>query len=65
MLDIKPDEYLAIRRDPRHFAVLPGHVYPDLETVFRESERYVVVEKTASAGELAERLAPDPEMTDA
>jgi hypothetical protein len=57
MLEIEPDEYLTVRAEPRRFAVLPGHVYPEVEVVVRESERYVVVEKIASAGETAEMLA--------
>ena len=54
MLDIEPEKYEAVRSEPRHFAVLPGHVYPDVETVVREQDGYVVVEKQALAGELAE-----------
>jgi hypothetical protein len=58
-LEIHPHEYLAVRSEPRQFAVLPGHVYPDVETVVRESYAYVVVEKIAGAGEVAEALAPE------
>jgi hypothetical protein len=43
---------------PRQFMVRPGHVYPAVETVVREAETYVVVEKTAVAGEVAEALEP-------
>src|SRR5437868_10539423 len=49
MIEVHPDEYLAVRAGPRHFAVLAGHVYPDVEVVVRETERYVVVEKTGTA----------------
>src|SRR3954471_6889697 len=55
-LEISGEEYAAVRKQPRQFAVLPGHVYPDVETVVSESDRYVVVEKVAAAGELAEKL---------
>lgn len=58
MLEIETDKYLAVRADPRRFAVLPGHVYPDVEIVARELEQYVVVEKTGSAADVAELLAP-------
>jgi 5-bromo-4-chloroindolyl phosphate hydrolysis protein len=61
MIEIEPTEYLAVRAEPRHFAVLPEHVYPDVEVVVRESERYVVVEKTAAAGELSDSLAQETE----
>ena len=57
MIEIDPEEYLAVRAEPRQFAVLPGHVYPDVERVVRESEQHVVVEKDALAGEVAEALA--------
>jgi len=58
-LEIHPHEYLAVRSEPRQFAVLPGHVYSDVETVVRESYAYVVVEKIAAAGAVAEVMAPE------
>jgi hypothetical protein len=60
MIDIGPDEYHAIRAEPRHFAVRPGHVYPEVEGVIREAELYVVVEKNASSDAAAEVLAQEP-----
>jgi hypothetical protein len=56
MLDLKPEEYEAVRAEPRHFAVLPGHVYSDVEDVIREGDGYVVVEKFGKAGAAAEIL---------
>ena len=65
MIEIAPDAYLAVRADPRHFAVASGHVEPGVEVIVRESTGYVVVEKTAKAGEVAEALEqttnPKPE----
>ena len=61
MLDIEPAAYGAVRAEPRHFAVLPGHVYPDVETLVREHDGYVVVEKQALAGELAEAIGGEHE----
>jgi 5-bromo-4-chloroindolyl phosphate hydrolysis protein len=58
-LDIQPEEYVAVRAEPRHFAVLHGHLYLDVEDVIREADGYVVVEKTAKAGEVAEELADE------
>ncbi len=58
MVDIGPDEYLTVRSNPRQFAVLPGHVYPDVEAVIGDSDRYTVVEKLAAAAEVAEATAP-------
>jgi hypothetical protein len=49
MLEIDPHESQAVRAEPRHFAVLPGHIYPEVEVVVREWEGYVVVEKTGAA----------------
>jgi hypothetical protein len=57
-LEISPGEYQAIRAEPRHFAVLPGHLDADVEDVVRESDGFVVVEKIATAGVMAEALDP-------
>jgi hypothetical protein len=57
-LELSPEEYEAIRADPRQFAVLPGHVYPDVENVVRESNGFVVVEKISRAAAVAEVLDP-------
>jgi hypothetical protein len=56
MIDIEPGDYEAVRSEPRHFVVRPGHVYPDVEVVIRDEPGYVVVEKTGTAGEVAETL---------
>ena len=63
--EIGPEEYAEVRANPRHFAVLPGHVYPDVERVVRAMDEYVVVEKTAAAAEVAEFLADRTERTEA
>jgi hypothetical protein len=54
MVQIKSEEYEAVRAEPRHFVVCPDHVYPDVEVVVREVEGFVVVEKMGLAGEIAE-----------
>jgi hypothetical protein len=62
-LAISAAQYEQVRKEPRHFAVLPGHVLPDVETVVAEHKTYVVVEKIGEAGELAEEAeAADSEM---
>jgi hypothetical protein len=53
-LAISAARYEQVRKEPRHFAVLPGHVLPDVERVVAEHETYVVVEKFGEAGEMAE-----------
>jgi hypothetical protein len=39
------EEYQAVRADPMHFAVVPGHEIPDVESVVTRHERYFVIEK--------------------
>jgi hypothetical protein len=57
-LEITPEEYARVRAHPRRFAVLPGHVYPDVESVIEENAVYVVVEKQHAAGEVVEATDP-------
>ena len=38
-------EYEAVRAEPTHFFVVPGHVIPEIERVVAEHNSYVVVEK--------------------
>ena len=57
-LEIGREEYDEIRRNPRHFAVRRGHVYPEVEIVVREVDGYAVVEKTGAAGRYAEAAGP-------
>lgn len=45
------EEYEAVRRDSRRFAVVPGHVFTDTERVVAGNDRYEVVEKTGPAVE--------------
>jgi hypothetical protein len=47
-------EYEEVRRDSRHFAVVPGHVAPDTERVVASADRFEVVEKFGAAVPLAD-----------
>jgi hypothetical protein len=47
-------EYEAVRNNPRRFPVKRGHVLPDVEKIVETHDRYMVVEKTGEAGEIAE-----------
>jgi hypothetical protein len=38
-------EYEAVRAEPTHFAVVPGHVMTEVEHVIAGNERYAVVAK--------------------
>jgi len=58
MVELTPKEYERVRADPRRFLVLPGHELPDVETVVETHERYLVVEKQATAGAAAEDSDP-------
>jgi hypothetical protein len=52
-------EYEEVRREPTHFAILPGHEDPEIEQVVAWNERFVVVEKTdPKAARIATREDP-------
>jgi hypothetical protein len=52
-------EYQAIRADATRFAVLPGHELPEVESVVKRHQTYVVVEKReADAQEIARETDP-------
>ena len=51
-------EYEAVRREPEHFVVLPGHVDEAIEHVFEVRPGYVIVEKDGDAAETARELDP-------
>jgi hypothetical protein len=56
---LTPPEYEEVRRNPRQFAVLPGHVVRDVEQVVAHSERFVVIVKTdPQAARIAVREDP-------
>ena len=57
-LQISDDAYQQVRAHPKRFAVLPGHVLPDVEEIVEERSGYVVVEKVRAAAEVAEALDP-------
>lgn len=61
--DIPAERYEQIRANPAHFAVRPGHVYPEVEDVVEETEGdpFVVVRKRGAAGAYAERVDPRSE----
>jgi hypothetical protein len=58
-LEIGPVDYRAVRKSPRRFVVLRGHVYPDVERIVDEPDgsEYVVVEKERLAATVAESAA--------
>jgi hypothetical protein len=56
-IELTLDEYEEVRQDGRRFLVAPGHVNPSIERVVEENERFSVVEKRGTAGEIAENDA--------
>ncbi len=57
---VTPEEYEAVRGNPRRFAVAPAehHVFRELERLVEKHERFWVVEKDGVAGELAAKVDP-------
>ena len=45
---LSADDYIAIRRDPRRFVIVPGHEIAEIERVVEEHPGYDVVEKDAA-----------------
>ena len=48
------EEYEAVRRDSRRFAVVPGHVFPETEHVVADNGDYAVVEKFGATVEVTD-----------
>lgn len=51
-------EYESVRAHADHFAVKPGHVFPEAETVVTRNDRYLVVEKQGVAAVISELTNP-------
>jgi hypothetical protein len=51
-------EYEHVRSNARHFALVPGHEVPEVETVIERGDGYVVVEKAAGVTPLVEATDP-------
>jgi hypothetical protein len=51
-------EYEAVRVDPMHFAIVPGHERPDTERVLETHESYAVIEKHEDVRGIAEETDP-------
>ena len=53
-VEMRLEEYDALRKQDDRFAVVPGHESPELETVVERHERYVVVDKVRELERLVE-----------
>ena len=58
LLSLNLREYEAVRADPRHFAIVPGHETLAIEHVVKLGGRYSVVEKIGLSGEIAAGADP-------
>ena len=56
-LSLSSQEWQDARARPNRFAVAPGHVAGDVETVVKEHPHFWLVEKRGEAGDVAEELA--------
>ena len=60
ILELTPEEYHAVRSDPRRFVVADGHESPEIERVVSRRGGWAIVEKIGEAGTIAEEEAEDP-----
>lgn len=58
LVELTPKAYERVRENPRRFVVLRGHELAEVETVVEAYADYVVVQKRAQAGEIAEATDP-------
>jgi hypothetical protein len=58
VIAVTPRDYQVIRGHPRRFIVYPGHQESEVETIVETGSGYVVVEKEAEAGRIAEAENP-------
>ncbi|MGH3102498.1 MAG: hypothetical protein ACRDN6_00145 [Gaiellaceae bacterium] len=57
-IEIRLDDYVAVRAHGDRFAVVTGHEDPGIERVVESHARFTVVEKLGEAGMVAEELDP-------
>jgi hypothetical protein len=54
---VDEETYRRVREHPRRFIVLPGHVDKTLEAVVETHPSYLIVQKTGTAGDIAEQAS--------
>ncbi len=57
-VEVSPLEYERARQSGRTFIVLAGHEVPGVEEVVERHPDYVIVRKTGTSGDVADRLDP-------
>ena len=63
-LELTIGDYERVRSDGSTFVVALGHVYPNVERVVEEDDRFTVVQKIGAGGELAQAHHPRRETAD-
>jgi hypothetical protein len=58
LLPMTVAEYEAVRANPRHFVVAPGHELPEIETVVAREANYQVVTKCGEAADFVTEHDP-------
>ena len=58
LLPMTLSEYEAVRQNPRHFVVAPGHELPEVEMVVAREQTYQVVAKHGEAAEFVAEHDP-------
>lgn len=56
-IKLSGSEWRKVRSQPNRFAVAPGHVNADIESIVEEHPEFWIVDKLGKAGEVAEELA--------
>jgi hypothetical protein len=51
-------EYERVRSDSRHFAIVPGHELPDVETVIERNEGWAIIQKAPEVTGIVEGRDP-------
>lgn len=55
-VELRREEYEAVRSNSRRFFVIPGHELPEIETVIATHEGWAMIEKDLAVTELVEGL---------
>jgi hypothetical protein len=58
IISLADEEYREVRASATTFAVVPGHVLPDVETVIEKNDRFYVVQKHREEAAIAEATDP-------
>jgi hypothetical protein len=56
-IQLSGKDWHQVRSRDNRFAVAPGHIDPEVETVIERHSHFWLVEKTGEAGEAAQKLA--------